>query len=492
MRFLLIFLFLLISFQPSFGKITAQELSKTISQKIQQKPLGLPNPFFKWTILDEDFLKPSLSMIQNPTAWEQISWEEFLLLNKNAQQKELCSNELEIRYMEKQSQCPIALPMKDFYLIRSGYPDYEKILRNEKLIYIAEEMNHDTKAAPQEVVKILKAVRKINPNAKILLAAEFAVWYYPIQEILYFDNALQKDEQSFTFCLRFSKATIEEKKAAGFTEDQIKKLQEDCKPFLDFLKQREELERYASAPLLKEAGQKSYFLEYKHYSSVSKTADEQKIDLLALDDHVIEETENEDILIKVGRYMVKVPKNVSIPELGEGRASSLANFIKISSWGVAERTADWANRIKAVMDNYDIVLVYAGSGHLCYTYFTDLQPMVGKNPFVDIILYPMENLSKEKADFYEKRQELAEQNCLRQDCKIQKEWEKSLEGQSSFHQIDPFEEKNPPFWIEEDTEKIESFVKQHEEELKEWGEAAEKCSRDFIPTNIIQVFLPAQ
>ena len=114
MRFLLIFLFLLISFQPSFGKITAQELSKTISQKIQQKPLGLPNPFFKWTILDEDFLKPSLSMIQNPTAWEQISWEEFLLLNKNAQQKELCSNEWEIRYMEKQSQCPIALPMKDY------------------------------------------------------------------------------------------------------------------------------------------------------------------------------------------------------------------------------------------------------------------------------------------------------------------------------------------------------------------------------------------
>lgn len=491
MRFLLIFLFLLISFQPSFGKITAQELSKTISQKIQQEPLGPPNPFFKGTIPDEDFLKPSLSMIQDPTAWEQISWEEFLRLNKNAQRTEICSNQWEMRNMEKLAQCPISLPVKDFFPIYSGYPDYEKILRNEKIIYIAEGMNHDTKAAPQEVVKILKAVRKINPNAKILLATEFALWYNPIQEILDFNNTVQEND-SFAFCLWFSQATTEDKKEIGLTEDKIKKLQEECKPLLDFLKQVEGLERYASAPLLKRAGQKSYFWELESYSPVFKTADEQKIDLLALDDHVIQETENKDILIKVGRYMVKVPEDISIPDLGVGRASSLANFIKISSWGAAERTADWANRIRSVMGNYDIILVYAGNGHLCSTYFTDLQPMVGKNPFVDIILYPMENLPKEEADFYEERQNFSEQNCLSQNCKIQEEWEKNLDVQSFLYTIDSFEGKNPPFWMARDTEKIESFYKRHEEELKAWEEEMEKCLGEFIATNLISVFLPAQ
>lgn len=491
MRFLLISLFFLISVQPSFGKITAQELSKTISQKIQQRPLVPPNPLLKNTILDKVILKLSLSMIQDSLSWEQISWEEFLLLNKNAQQKELCSNKLEIRYMEKQSQCPISLPVKDFFPIYSGYPDYEKILRNEKIIYIAEGMNHETKAAPQEVVKILKAVRKINPNAKILLATEFALWYNPIQEILDFNNTVQEDD-SFAFCLWFSQATTEDKKEVGLTEDQIKKLQEECKPFLDFLKHGEELERYASAPLLKSAGQKSYFWEHESYSPVFKTADEQKIDLLALDDHVIQETGNKDILIKVGRYMVKVPEDISIPDLGVGRDSSLASFIKISSWGAAERTADWANRIKAVMDNYDIVLVYAGNGHLCSTYFTDLQPMVGKNPFVDIILYPMENLPKEEADYYEERQNFSEQNCLSQDCKIQEEWEKNLDVQPFLYTIDSFEGKNPPFWMARDTEKEESFYKQHEEELKAWKEEMEKCLEEFIATNTIHVFLPAQ
>ena len=494
MRILLIFLFFLISVQPSFGKITAQELSKTISQKIQQRPLVPPNPLLKNTILDKVFLKPSLSMIQDSILWEQISWEEFLLLNKNAQQEELCSNKLEMRNMKKRSQCPISLPVKDLYPIYSGYPDYEKILRNEKIIYIAEAINHDTKAAPQEVVKILKAVRKINPNAKILLATEFALWYNPIQEILDFNNTVQEND-SFAFCLWFSQATTEDKKEFGLTEDQIKKLQEECKPFLDFLKQGEELKRYASAPLLKSAGQKSYFLELESYSPVFKTADEQKIDLLALDDYVTHKTENEDILIKVGRYMIKVPKNVSIPNLGTDRVSSIHNFICFSSWGVSERTADWANRIRAVMDNYDIVIVYAGDGHLCSTYFTDLQPMVGKNPFVNIILYPMENLPNEKEDFYEKRQKLAEEYCLRQDCKIQKEWEEAdLYGAMSLFSdwSEDFEGKEPPFWTAYDNENIESFYKQHEKELKAWTEECNKYLGDFEPTNQIEVYLPAQ
>lgn len=488
MRVLLLLLFLLGAVHPAFAYPNPQETFQNIHKKASKVLVSKEKP-------REPLLKESLAALaqrQDPKNWTYISWEEFLLLNKNAQQKELCSNKLEIRYMEKQSQCPISLPVKDFFPIYSGYPDYEKILRNEKIIYIAEGMNHDTKAAPQEVVKILKAVRKINPNAKILLAAEFAVWYYPIQEILDFNNNTAQENNSFAFCLWFSQATTEDKKEVGLTEDKIKKFQEECKPLLDFLKQGEELERYASAPLLKRAGQKSYFWEHEPYSPVFKTADEQKIDLLALDDHVIEETGNKDILIKVGRYMVKVPEDISIPDLGVGRASSLASFIKNSSWGAAERTADWANRIKAVMDNYDIVLVYAGNGHLCSTYFTDLQPMVGKNLFVDIILYPMENLPKEEADYYEKRQNFSEQNCLSQDCKIQEEWEKNLDVQSFLYTIDSFEGKNPPFWMARDTEKIESFYKRHEEELKAWNEEMEKCLGEFIATNTIHVFLPAQ
>lgn len=497
MRICLILLLSLLGFQPLFAQRSPfavppqQDMEQQLIKNLKKK-FNLPAqcPFPDSFPSAEALQK--LKGLQNRDTWEHISWKDFLKLNERAKERELCSCRLDTRFAEKASQCPVPIPWEEFLVTTPGYPDYEKLLQNEKLIYIAESNNHDTKSAPQEVAKILRAVRKINPTAKILLAAEFARWFFPLNEI----NLLQEHLEYYSSCCGYFKSLTPEKKAeyCQLQKLSIEEVEKHCQEFGRYLEEEKEfLAPFSSAPLLKKARDPFYFVSNKEYAPVSQTADEQRIDLLALDDHVIETTQQGDIGVKVGKFWVEVPKKVSIPQITSDREEDLSNLLKVSSWGVFERTRDWAQRIKAVLPEYDVVLVYAGDGHLDFTYFTDLQPLVGAKPFMNISLSPLESLPPEIQEQYTKRDKVAEENGYHQDGEFAKELEKRIIEESLVVFEKVWEENTPPFWILADDRKEETFLMQNKDKItQEWLDDMTRCSPEVTSTKDILVVLPAE
>lgn len=494
MRILLLLLFLLGAVHPAFAYPNPQETFQNIHKKASKVLVSKKKT--REPLLEESLA--ALAQRQDPKNWTHISWEDFLRLNEQAKESTLSSFCAETEDCKHLSQFPISIPWRKILSYKSGYPNYKTLLRGEKLIYIAEKKNHDTVAAPKEVVKILNAVRKINPKAKILLAAEFASWYVPLAEIYDLDRTLTEFVLAWEDCLYLDMLS-ETKQKAEMNEKDFNEWQSFCERAdetrAELMARGEELQLYSNAPLLKKAGKKSYFLQATGpYDPVFKMAEEQGIDLLALDDYVLETTPTGNIFVKIGKYLIEVPADVSIPHLSSNRADDLVQLISVSEWGAFERTKEWAHRIKTVIDNYDVVLVYAGSGHLDYIHDTNLSTLIGKEPFVTISLYPLETLSEEIQQCYTQRNQASEEMCLTQDATISEQQIEQITALQSlpFSKIKSF--KNPPFWIETEYKKFNAFIEKHEKKIKEWDEnffniPEENTSFD---EKYISVFLPAQ
>lgn len=267
-----------------------------------------------------------------------ISWKEFLRLNENDKGRLLVSTRLDVKAQELtfKENPNMVFPKIDY---RNSEPDYSHAFTH-KYIFIAEDISHDTKSAPQEVINILKAARKARPHAKILLAQEFLVWN-------------------------------------GDSHNSI----------------------------LKKAGQKSEL--NSGYPEVTQAADKLGIDQLALDDDIFI-TDEKNVAVKTGQYIVWVTPQDKLPLLKYkgcdalvARWASAEQFIGISPFGVLERNYQWARRIKAVEKHYDLILVYAGSGHLVDTYSNDLPTLIECKDFATIELMPTDPQTDEK--YYETR-----------------------------------------------------------------------------------------
>ena len=269
-----------------------------------------------------------------------ISWQEFLRLNEKAKERLLASTRLEAKALEldlKENPNMVA-PQIEY---KNSAPDYSHAFTH-KYIFISEDISHDTKSAPQEVINILKAARNARPNAKILLAQEFLIW-------------------------------------TGESNDY----------------------------LLKKSGQKSEL--YSSYPEVTQAADKLGIDQLALDDSIYMASEG-IVGVKIGKYIVGVTPQDKLPLLKyKGcdalytRWASADQFIGISPFGVLERNYQWARRIKAVEPHYDLILVYAGSGHLRNTYSNDLPTLLKCKDFAHIALFPTDPIDPAVEKYYETR-----------------------------------------------------------------------------------------
>lgn len=281
-----------------------------------------------------------------------ISWQEFLRLNEKAKERLLASTRLEAKALELQlKENPnMVLPQIEY---KNSVPDYSHAFTH-KYIFISENISHDTKSAPQEVINILKAARNARPNAKILLAQEFLSW------------------------------TGE-----------------------------------SNASLLKKPGQNSEL--YSSYPEVTQAADKLKIDQLALDD-IIYMAYEKNIAVKNGKYIVWVTPQDKLPLLKyKGcdalytRWASAYQFIGISPFGVLERNYQWARRIKAAEPHYDLILVYAGSGHLNNTYSNDLPTLLKCKDFAHIALFPTDPIDQAVEKDYETRFLKGEQYAITND-----------------------------------------------------------------------------
>ncbi len=268
---------------------------------------------------------------QNNSLQQIISWEKFLALDKAAKERTAVSYNLDLHEL-KMALTQTAGPAPINYF--NSPLEYDKLLKDTKVIYIGE--MHDTQTVPAEIIKILQAVRRLNPSARILLASEFAIW-----------NGQE------------------------------------------------------NVSLLKKANEPSQL--YFYYPEIFREADRLNIDQLALDDAIgsIYETETHPSLTfvsKMGKYMVC--KQV-LPHDGDNLHDLWLQYhflLNISHSGRLERNRQWARYINAVKPFYDIVLVYAGRGHLNETYSNDLQPMVENADYVNILLYPIELTSRRLTD----------------------------------------------------------------------------------------------
>lgn len=328
-----------------------------------------------------------------------ISWQEFLRLNEKAKERLLASTRLEAKALELdlKENPNMVVPQIEY---KNSAPDYSHAFTH-KYIFISEDISHDTKSAPQEVINILKAARNARPNAKILLAQEFLSW------------------------------TGEN-----------------------------------NVSLLKKPGQNSEL--YSSYPEVTQAADKLKIDQLALDD-IIYMAYEKNIAVKNGKYIVWVTPQDKLPLLKDKgcdalytRWASAYQFIGISPFGVLERNYQWARRIKAVEPYYDLILVYAGSGHLRNTYSNDLPTLLKCKDFAHIALFPTDPIDPAVEKYYNTRFLKGEQYAITNDQQQNQEearlQEQATRGTTFKQSLDQIEEethqsrenwknKKLPLWV---------------------------------------------
>ncbi len=336
-----------------------------------------------------------------------ISWQEFLRLNERAKERLLASTRLEAKALELdlKENPNMVVPQIEY---KNSAPDYSHAFTH-KYIFISEDISHDTKSAPQEVINILKAARNARPHAKILLAQEFLSW-------------------------------------TGESKDS----------------------------LLKKPGQNSEL--YSHYPEVTQAADKLGIDQLALDDTPYY-AEDKNVFVKLGKFLVEVTPQDKLPLLSYtecddplyNRWASAYQFIGISPFGVLERNYQWARRIKAVEPHYDLILVYAGSGHLRNTYSNDLPTLLKCKDFAHIALFPTDPIDPAVEKYYETRFLKGEQYTVTNEQQKNQEetrlQEQATRGTTFKQSLDQIEEETYQSYENWKNKKLPLWVSLTEEEF---------------------------
>lgn len=450
----------------------------------------------------------TLAERQNPVNWKELSWQEFLQQNEHTKGVERVSFHLEIKCTEEFCQLlPAPIPLNTVSTFGNSEVDYEKILKNQKLIYVAEANAHGTQRAPLEMAKILRAARKINPGAKILFAAEFLEWRnndnLPAwKPALSQQQEIDTTEASYYDNLTMLKENKDQLSPAQY-EAYVTDIQKELQQITEYKREVSQLkQKIKQTPLLKKAGQESDLFTSPEYLPVFKAADEAGIDQLALDDWVWGMDENR-LGVKVGEFIIWAGNKEKFPvwrntTSDDQRYSMLTESVSVSPWGVRERNREWARRIKILQPIYDVIIVYAGNGHLSNTYYMDLQPMVEQKDFLDIILYPTEKLSTDMQEYYDQRDSLAEKSHITHDAatSIYREEISTLASQAIEENSLPWEDLSKPLWryvSEEGEEKVRQTWTQ--EKRQAWKAASQQEERDFpfkYPKAVLQVYLPAE
>lgn len=125
-------------------------------------------------------------------------------------------------------------------------------------------------------------------------------------------------------------------------------------------------------PTLRKTGQTSELLERYPLFSI---ADQENIDVLALDDHIFA-VEKAIPVVKVGAeyvqfYSLPAEKKNALIATINGKSAEEINFLllmekllKSSIYGIVKNNVQWAKRIQSVQNNYDLIVVYTTTQHL--------------------------------------------------------------------------------------------------------------------------------
>ena len=268
------------------------------------------------TITWEEFEQQAAQIAQDQARWEQ---KKIALANDFLQLKG-----------GKKS-------MQNNIFAHQGRPDYAKETKGVKYIYVSDASGHDTQKIPVEVARLLREVRQANPEARILLASEFAVRTSRFDVPICFASQRQ--------C------------SIGY-------------PGLD-----------------------NYNMFHR------QVLENLHIDLLGLDDYLQDDIwpkiGDTHITYSVDNPHVQKALEV-LGDLGSVY-DSIRIYVSFSFWGVAKRNYQWQRYIQAVKSDYDIIVVYCGNGHLDSG--ADSLPLLLAEPYVQFDFFSDEetNVSIEES-----------------------------------------------------------------------------------------------
>ena len=214
------------------------------------------------------------------------------------------------------------------YTVNQGHPDYVRETKGAKYIYIGEAA-HKSEQYINHSLLLLQEIRRAKPGAHILLASEFAV---------------RTSQFSSPICFAMGECSI------------------------------------AS-------------ISNEYYTLHQEVATTLQIDILALDNAFVNA-----LWPQIGD--TNVSYDIDDPSFQEALAAyeqidpSYAPYdvadsaINASWWGVQKRNEQWARYISAISPYYDVIVIYAGIGHIV-SKFGGINPLLQK-PCIKIYTIPLE------------------------------------------------------------------------------------------------------
>lgn len=292
---------------------------------------------------------------EDPKLQDRIMFFDlFEILNK-AKTDEMTQKSKQ--YVELISQIPTLIP--DVSILTQTVrtrPDYAREAKGFSYIYLTDASGHGTQSITQEVAHVLRSVRQANPQARILLAFEFAYM------------------TDFATPMHFARQSNDK---------------------MDL---------------------------YPVTNSLVPLADQLNIDVLALDDNILMKDSDEDgdpyLVYKIGNILLAKqvdPETVTDSTVFERAYEELYLWANATTLGIYLRNEQWISYIKAVKPYYDIVIVYAGGGHIESSTLPtlDVPNQIGKDA-VTFNLYTAEQNQKEDEFALQGYQTLCNENaCVR-------------------------------------------------------------------------------
>lgn len=321
-------------------------------------------------------LKKQKDPSQNIRTWDNlpiINWQQYQQLSQQT-----------IQNREKQaklgSQLRTSLLATKGYLeeeaelkVKQGLPIYEQAVKNFSYIYIGE--YHDAPVIQQEITKLLKAIRKANPDKKILLATEFLQRSHPLMSPLHKDGQewliddLSYDVSALADELHIDTLALEDNIIQ--IVDQVSLLKVGDRYIKVSLATNPQA-RSLIAPFKKEIKAHSRLLQMDPLGVMSRYLQPDQMENYIKKNELKEIDTAYSLAHAYGPDNVKYIEALLIPKLvpptvqqanAVASATCLLNFIEASTWGILQRNYQWTKRIKQVEKNYDIVIVWGGNGH---------------------------------------------------------------------------------------------------------------------------------
>ena len=286
----------------------------------------------------------ALQHVASKQPLKPISWREFKKINNNDSQQLLQT------YQENNTQAAKTAPGKKPIQVKfiNSTPNYKKILSSFTTIYIGENA-HESAEVTQEVINLLRQLRAIHPQARILLASEFLVW-----------NG-EKDVSLLKIAKRPS----------------------------------------SLKPLYPSISRAADELEF----------DQLALDDFILESHQLP-NHDLSFSCKVGSYLVNTIIPETKWRNDPNVLTKIYYMLTISTTGTLERNRQWARYINAVAPFYDIVVIHSGSGHMDQNDFIDLPTKVNRSNYLGILISPPDEKSDPTKQKYEELFSQANENGL--------------------------------------------------------------------------------